>query len=91
MPVLHPDGSLAGLVAEVDLLKHMLENDHVHSADETIAGIVQPAQAIFPADTPIEAVLAAIMEGLVVLVTEEGRPIGILTKIDVLDFIARGI
>ena len=91
MPVLNPDGSLAGLVAEVDLLKHMLENDHVHSADETIVGIVQPAQAVFPADTPIEAVLAAIMEGLVVLVTEDDQPIGILTKIDVLDFIARGI
>jgi cystathionine beta-synthase len=91
MPVLHSDQSLAGLVTEVDLLKHLLENSHVHSADETIAKIVCPTQAVFPASTPLEAVLPAIMDGQVALVTEENHPVGILTKIDILDFIARGI
>jgi predicted transcriptional regulator len=31
------------------------------------------------------------MDGQVALVTEENHPVGILTKIDILDFIARGI
>jgi len=91
MPVISPDGSLAGLVTEVDLLKHLLENNHVHTAGENIGEIVRPARSVFPAHTPLEDVLPAIMEGQVILVTEENHPVGILTKIDVLDFIAQGM
>lgn len=89
VPALNPDGQLAGLVTEVDLLKHMLEVDHDHSHDETIAGIVRPAQAVFPSFTSLETVLPALVEGHVVLVTEDDRPVGILSKIDVLDFISQ--
>ncbi len=91
VPVLNLDGTLAGLVTEVDLLKHMLGNDHVHSADETVAEIVSPTQAIYPASAPIDAALPAIMEGQVVLITSEDQPVGILTKIDLLDYIAQTI
>lgn len=89
VPALKPDGSLAGLVTEVDLLKHMLEKDHAHFPEETVAEIVQPAEAVFPAHCSLEEVLPQIVEGYVVLVTEADRPIGILTKIDVLDYIAQ--
>ncbi len=91
LPAVKPDGALAGLVTEVDLLNHMLETNHEHSAEETIASIVQPAEAVFPGQTSLEEVLPSIVEGYVVLVTEQDRPIGILTKIDVLDFMAQGI
>jgi cystathionine beta-synthase len=91
MPVLDPNGALVGLVSEVDLLQHMLDNHHVHTADEAISGIVHATQAVFPGDTPIEAALPAIMNGQVALVTQDSRLVGILTKIDVLDFIAQGI
>ena len=91
VPVLYSDGTLAGLVTEVDLLKHLLESGHVHSAEETIAEIVCPAQAVFPTSTPLDAALPAIMDGQVALVTQESRPVGILTKIDLLDFIAQKI
>src|SRR5262249_60698798 len=33
MPVLNPDGTLAGLIEEVDLLNHLLES-HQHSQEE---------------------------------------------------------
>ncbi|HLE15426.1 MAG TPA: cystathionine beta-synthase [Anaerolineales bacterium] len=89
VPALDPQGNLAGLVTEVDLLKHMLEAGHDHSPDETIAPIVQPAEAVFPAQTPLQEVLPAVVDGYVILVSEAGRPVGILTKIDVLDFIAQ--
>jgi cystathionine beta-synthase len=91
MPVVFPDGRLGGVVTEVSLLKHMLESKHVHSPEETITEVVTPTQTIFTADTPVETVLPDIMDGQVVLVTEEDRPVGILTKIDVLDYIAQGI
>jgi cystathionine beta-synthase len=91
VPVLNPDGTLAGLVTEVDLLKHILEGGHVHSADETVAEIVCPTQAIFPSNAPLDSALPAIMDGQVALVTEENRPVGILTKIDLLDYISQTI
>lgn len=91
IPALNPDGTLAGIVTEVDLLQHLLEPGHVHSADETIADIIRPAKAVFPADTPLEAVLPAILDGNVVLLAEANRPVGILTKIDIVDFSSREI
>ena len=57
--------------------------------DHRQAEIVQPAEAVFPAQTPLQEVLPAVVDGYVILVSEAGRPVGILTKIDVLDFIAQ--
>ena len=88
IPVLNPDGTLAGMVTEVDLLKHMLEAGHEHSESETIAAIAQPAETVFPIHASLEDALPAVMEGNVILVTEGDYPAGILTKIDMLDFIA---
>jgi cystathionine beta-synthase len=91
MPVLYPDGKLGGVVTEVSLLKHMLESKHTHSPEETISEVVSPTQTVFPVDTPVETVLPVIMDGQAILVTEQEHPVGILTKIDVLDYIAQGI
>lgn len=89
VPVINPDGTLAGLVAEVDLLKYMLENDSLQSAEVTIAQIATPAQAVFPDTESLETALPAILDGYVALITHENRPVGILTKIDLLDFLAQ--
>jgi cystathionine beta-synthase len=91
MPVLHPDGTLAGLVTEVDLLKHMVENRHNHSVDETIEEIISRTRAVYPSSAPIDSALPAIMNDQVALITRENRPVGILTKIDLLDYFARTI
>jgi cystathionine beta-synthase len=89
VPVLNGDSSLVGMVTEVDLLKYMLESGAGHSPDEDIAAILQPARAVYPADTPLGDVLQAFVEGHVILVTEGGKPVGILTKIDLLDFMTQ--
>jgi cystathionine beta-synthase len=91
VPALNSKGELVGLVSEVDLLEHMLDAGHTHTPDETVEQIMRPAQAVFSSNTPLEAVLPSIVEGQVVLVTEAEHPIGILTKIDVLDFISQEI
>ena len=91
MPVVHADQSLAGLVTEIDLLKYLVEDNHFQRPGETISVIMRPPQNVFPASTPVETVLPAIMDNQVVLVTEAEHPIGILTKIDILDFITQGL
>lgn len=91
VPVIDQHGEIAGLVTEVDLLKHMLDAEHTHSPDETIAPIVQPVEAVFPAYTLLEEILPVVVNGHVVLVSEGSQPAGILTKIDILDFIAQAI
>ncbi len=91
VPVVHPDGTLAGMVTEIGLLDHMLSHEHTHSADETVESVVQPVKTTFPPTALLEEVLPTIAAGEVVLVTRGQRPIGILTKIDVLDYIAQEI
>jgi len=87
MPVVKSDGSLAGTIEEVDLLNHMLDN-HQHSHDETIDGLVQKAQAIFPPDTTLDDAMPALTQGYALIVVDGNKPTGILTKIDVLDYVA---
>ncbi len=87
MPVVGKDGSLAGLIEEVDLLNHMLEK-HEHSQDETIDALVQNAGATFPPETSLEEAMQSLKSGLALIVVDNSRPIGILTKIDVLDYVA---
>jgi cystathionine beta-synthase len=87
MPVTNADGSLAGLLDEVDLLNHLLE-DHQHSQEEPIDPLVQKAQAVFPPETTLDEAMPSLTAGFALIVADAGRPIGILTKIDVLDYVA---
>jgi cystathionine beta-synthase len=91
MPVIRADESLAGLVTEIDLLKYLVEDNHLQRPEEAIAGITRPTTNIYPSNTPVETVLPAIMENQVVLVTEDSHPVGILTKNDILDYITQGM
>jgi len=77
--------------AEIYLLKHMMEAGHSHEPDETIEPIIQPVEHTFSSRANLEDALPNFYETPVILVIEEDRPVGILTKIDVLDFIARKI
>ena len=87
VPVVGAGGELVGMLEEVDLLNHMLEK-HDHSHEESIDSLVQNAGAVFPPDTSIEETMSSLTAGYALLVVENSRPIGILTKIDVLDYVA---
>ncbi|MBI3151647.1 MAG: CBS domain-containing protein, partial [Chloroflexi bacterium] len=87
MPVVGADGTLVGLIEEVDLLNHLLDK-HEHSNDEKIDSLVQNAGAVFPPDTPLEQAMPSLTSGYALIVVESSRPVGILTKIDVLDYVA---
>jgi cystathionine beta-synthase len=87
MPVVGGGGELVGLIEEVDLLNHMLE-EHDHSHEESIDGLVQNAGAVFPPETSLEETMPSLTAGYALIVVENSKPIGILTKIDVLDYVA---
>jgi cystathionine beta-synthase len=91
IPVLYSDGTLAGLVTEVDLLNHLFKSEHEHSPDETIESIIRPAETLYPSSARLDKVLPAIVTEQAILVTEDDHPLGILTKIDILDYIAKKI
>jgi cystathionine beta-synthase len=91
VPVLNPDGTLAGLVNEVTVLQHMLELEHTHSVEETLERMIRPAKSVYPGYTLLEEILPAVTEGNVIIVTDDGKPTGILTKIDLLDYIAQSL
>lgn len=87
VPVVGTGGELVGMLEEVDLLNHMLEK-HDHSHDEAIDSLVQNAGAVFPPDTSIEETMPSLTAGYALVVVENSKPVGILTKIDVLDYVA---
>jgi cystathionine beta-synthase len=86
MPVIGPDGTLVGTIEEVDLLNSLLDA-HNHKAGQTIDGLIQNAKAVFPPDTPLDDAMALLTEGYALIVAEGSKPTGILTKIDVLDYL----
>jgi cystathionine beta-synthase len=91
MPVVSPNEVLAGLVTEIDLLKYLVEDNHIQHPEQTVSAVMRPAQYVFTSTTSVETILPVIMDDQAVLVTEQSHPIGILTKIDLLDFITQGM
>ncbi|MEW5938429.1 MAG: pyridoxal-phosphate dependent enzyme [Chloroflexota bacterium] len=87
MPVVGQDGTLVGLIEEVDLLNHLLDR-HEHSHEETIDSLVQNASAVFPPESSLEEAMPSLTSGYALIVAENSKPVGILTKIDVLDYVA---
>lgn len=87
------NGELVGMVREVDLLNHMLMAAHNHSPEESIDSMISTDITIVAANEPLEGLMNLLSAGVeVVFVTPagggEGPVAGILTKIDVLDYIA---
>lgn len=87
VPVVDESGQLLGLVTEVDLLEHLLHANHTYGPDETLTGVINPnATSVSPSEG-LETILPSLEAGQVILVTVENRPIGILTKIDLIDYL----
>ncbi len=88
-PVVDADGLLVGSVSEVDLLTHMLASDHQHVRGEAIESIVNRNPLVIAADTPMTTLLPQVNEaGVAIIVDSDHRVSGILTKIDLLDFLS---
>ncbi len=91
VPVVDDQDRLIGIVTEVDLLEHLLHAGHEHDPSETISTIINPNVITVTSDACAQSTLANFERGKVVIVTARDRPIGILTKIDLIDLMARQI
>jgi cystathionine beta-synthase len=89
VPVVDGEGRLRGLVTEVDLLNHMLQADHRHERGETIESIMDPNPLTVRPDTPLDRLMKQFnVSGVAIMVDDTEHVTGILTKIDLLDFLA---
>ncbi|MFQ5790521.1 MAG: cystathionine beta-synthase, partial [Acidobacteriota bacterium] len=82
------NGELQGMITEVDLLNHMV-HEAPHRRDETIAPIVtaEHMEVVAPT-TSLETLADVFGRGHIAVVVEGKKVSGILTKIDMIDFLA---
>ena len=89
LPVVNADDRLVGLVSEIDLLNHMLLTDHVHQASETIEGMINTDVPVVGENSRLETLMSLIKDrAAVVIVNNHDQVKGILTKIDILDYLS---
>jgi cystathionine beta-synthase len=88
LPVVDDEGNLVGLVREIDLLKHMLTASHKHDRDETIETMIDRNVAVVQPNTTLESLMGIFSNRRAVVITSGERVQGILTQIDLLDFLA---
>ncbi len=87
LPVVDERGHGIGMVHEVDLLTALLEK-RLKSTDR-IEDVVQPLAGRVRRETPIRQLLDIFNQGNIAVVIENEKPIAIVSKIDLIDFIAR--
>jgi len=95
LPVIGDHGQLLGLVTEVNLLKYLLNSQRADAANQAIADVdvVDKSVATVTPDTPLESVMSLFNTSPVAIVVAPsgsdgtGRPVSILTKIDLLSYL----
>ncbi len=96
VPVLGERDQLLGMVSEVGLLNYLLQQPSSEASKVAIedAGIIDANVYTLSPETPIEAVMSVFSTNPVALVverianSEDRKVVGIITKIDLLDFLA---
>lgn len=86
LPVLD-DGRLVGMISEVALLNYLLAGSH--SAADPIQPMIDPVPPVVDPDTPLEALAEVFGSANAAVVVEHGTVAGIVTKIDVIDHLAK--
>lgn len=89
VPVVDDNRVVKGIVTEISLLNHMLLSDHEHQQGETIASVIDLHPVTVSANTPLDGLVKKINEtGVALIVDDEHRLQGIVTKIDLVDFLS---
>jgi cystathionine beta-synthase len=85
MPVVDDEGRALGMIHEYDLLNFLIEGKHRLS--EVVDPLVQPLQGVVGPGTPITRLRAIFNDDNVAVVKEGDRVTGIVTKIDLIEFL----
>ncbi len=86
LPVLE-EGRLVGMISEVDLLHYLLDGSR-RPADP-IQPIIDPAPPAVGPDSPIDTLADVFLSANAAVVVDHGAVVGIVTKIDVIDHLAK--
>ncbi len=90
LPVVDEQGCYAGIVTESDLLQHLFLQEHEEG--ETIADVIDgKAGVALGVDTPLSELTGIFGQQKVAVVLEDRRPVGIVTKIDLIEYLATRI
>ncbi|MDX1996071.1 MAG: CBS domain-containing protein, partial [bacterium] len=97
LPVVGERDQLLGVVTEVSLLNHLLRNTGTDASSIAIqdAGVIDYNVPTLNLNTPVETLMSMFNTSKVALVTErvpgsdDRRVVGIITQIDLLDFLAK--
>ena len=85
LPVVE-DGKLKGIVAEVDLLRHLVSG--LKTLDSPIGELIESDYATVTPNTKIELLQGVLADAKVAIVEEGEKVVGIVTKIDLIDYLA---
>ncbi len=89
LPVVEDGERYAGMVTEVDLLDHLLSSDHKHVAEETVEDIIDRESAeVVGLETSLSVLAEVFRHGKVAVVCEEDKVTGIVSKIDLIEYLA---
>ncbi|NJL93322.1 MAG: CBS domain-containing protein [Anaerolineae bacterium] len=90
LPVTNSKGALLGLVEEVNVLKMMLDANGTDITNIAIQDtkLISATPTVTP-NTSLEALMALFNQHAVAVVQEGGQIVDIVTKIDLIDFLAR--
>jgi cystathionine beta-synthase len=80
-------GKMRGIVAEVDLLRALVTGGK--TLESQIAEVVEDDYATVTPNTKIEVLQGILADARVAIVEDEGGVVGIVTKIDLIDFLAK--
>ena len=87
MPVVKDDGTCIGMIHEVDVLNTILEK-RAH-LDDKIDDYIQPLQGVVSEETPIRKLNEIFAQDNIAVVVEDQKPLAIVTKIDLIDYLSR--
>jgi cystathionine beta-synthase len=85
LPVVDDSGRAIGIIHEYDLLNFLVEGKHRLS--EVVDPLVQPLQGVVGPDTPVGRLREIFNDDNVAVVKEGDRVTGIVTKIDLIEFL----
>lgn len=87
IPVLDDRGRHCGVVSELDLLHHLVEQDG--EPESKLDDLISSDYATVTPQTRLQLLKNIFSDAKVVLVVEDDRAVGILTKIDLIDYLAQ--
>jgi cystathionine beta-synthase len=80
------NGKMKGIVAEVDLLRHLVTGQK--TLDSPVGDLVESDYATVTPNTKVELLQGVLADAKVAIVEDDEKVVGIVTKIDVIDFLA---